>query len=159
MRLLFRLRIGSAGLLKYKNRCKMITDARCVIYETDAGEDAENLLLICGKFERDRWVLADEASKILGWRNMDEGAKRERWLALGKRCGWSKYHCGGGGGLMSYVLDKEVVVERERFVVWRANGRIWVPSPPSSINSWTQHMHYYYHVFLTYLFVKKSDIH
>ena len=39
-----------------------------------------------------------------------------------------------------YVLDREVVAEKEGFVVWGANGWILVPSP--SVNSWTQHMHY-----------------
>ena len=29
----------------------------------------------------------------------------------------------------------------------------WSPPLPPSMNSWTQHMHYYYHVFLTDLFV------
>ena len=29
---------------------------------------------------------------------------------------------------MYYVLDREVVVEKEEFVVWRANG--WILSPP-----------------------------
>ena len=50
---------------------------------------------------------------------------------------------------MCYELDKEVVSEKEGFVVWRANGRILVSSPPPSINIWTQHMHYYYHGLLT----------
>ena len=31
---------------------------------------------------------------------------------------------------MYYVLDKEVLAEKEIFVVQRANGRILVPSPP-----------------------------
>ena len=56
---------------------------------------------------------------------------------------------------MHYVLDREVVAEKEGFVVWRVNGRILVPSPPPpSINSSTQHMHYYYHIFLTDLLVR-----
>ena len=40
------------------------------------------------------------------------------------------------------VLDRKVVTEKERFVAWRAKGRILVLSP--LMNSWTQHMHYYY---------------
>ncbi len=56
-----------------------------------------------------------------------------------------------------YVLDREVVAEKEGFVVCRANGRILVPSPPSSMNSWTQHMNYYYHIFLTdYLLINRN---
>ena len=31
---------------------------------------------------------------------------------------------------MCYVLDREVVAVMVGFVVWRANGRILVPSPP-----------------------------
>ena len=54
---------------------------------------------------------------------------------------------------MYYVLGREVVGEKEEFVVWRANGRILVPFPPPSMNSWTQQMHYYYHIFLTDLSV------
>ena len=52
------------------------------------------------------------------------------------------------------VLDMGVAAEKEGSVVWIANGRISVPSPPPSMNSWTQHMqHYYYHIFLKDLFV------
>ena len=50
-------------------------------------------------------------------------------------------------------IDREVVAEEKGFVIWRANGWILVPSPPPTINSWTQHMHYYNHIFLTDLFV------
>ena len=47
------------------------------------------------------------------------------------------------------------MAEKEEFVVWggAANGQILVPSPPPSMNSWIQHMHYYYHIFQTDLFV------
>ena len=31
---------------------------------------------------------------------------------------------------MYYVLDREVVTEKERFVVWSANSQILVPSSP-----------------------------
>ena len=48
------------------------------------------------------------------------------------------------------VLDREVGAEKEGFVLCRANGWNLVPSPPPpSMNSWTQHIHYYYHIFLT----------
>ena len=36
----------------------MITDARCVMCESGAGEDVEHLLVTCGEFERGRWILA-----------------------------------------------------------------------------------------------------
>ena len=53
-KLLFRLRIDSAGLLEENRRCKIIIDERCVICESDAEEDVEHLLVTCGKFERDQ---------------------------------------------------------------------------------------------------------
>ena len=53
VRLLFRLRTVSAGLLEDKKRCKMIVDERCVMCESGAGEDVEHLLVLCGYFERD----------------------------------------------------------------------------------------------------------
>ena len=37
VRLLFKLRTGSAGLLEDKKRSKMIIDGRCVMCESDAG--------------------------------------------------------------------------------------------------------------------------
>ena len=49
---------------------------------------------------------------------------------------------------MYYVLNRKVMAEKEGFVVWRPNGWILVPSPTST-NNWTQHMKYYYHIFLT----------
>ena len=42
VRLLFRLRTGSAGLLKDKKRCKIIIDERCVMCEGGTGEDVEH---------------------------------------------------------------------------------------------------------------------
>ena len=53
---------------------------------------------------------------------------------------------------MYYVLDREVMAEKEGFVVWKDIGQIWVPSPIPSMNSWIQLMHYY-HIFHTDLFV------
>ena len=52
---LFRLMISSAELLEDKKRCNMITDERCVMCESGAGE-VKHLLVMCGDFERDRWV-------------------------------------------------------------------------------------------------------
>ena len=43
MRLQFRLRTGSAGLLEDKKRCKMIIDERCVMCVSGAGENVEHL--------------------------------------------------------------------------------------------------------------------
>ncbi len=51
---------------------------------------------------------------------------------------------------MNVLLDREVVAGKEGFVLWRANGwRILVSYPRPSMNSWMQHVHYYYHIFLT----------
>ena len=55
VRLLFRLRTDSAGLLR-KRRCKMIINERCVMCESGAGEEVEYILVACGEFVRDRWV-------------------------------------------------------------------------------------------------------
>ena len=33
--------------------------------ESGAGVDVDHLLVVCGGFERDQWVLADEVSKIV----------------------------------------------------------------------------------------------
>ena len=41
-----------------------------------------------------------------------------------------------------FVSDREVVVEKERFVVWRANDVFFYPYPLPSMNSWSQHIHY-----------------
>ena len=55
---------------------------------------------------------------------------------------------------MYYVLDGEMVAEKEGFVVWRVNGTNFGSLPSSSINSRTNHMHYYYHhVFPVYLLI------
>ena len=60
---------------------------------------------------------------------------------------------------MYYVLDREVMAEKEGFIVWRANRQILVPSPPPSMDSWIQHMHYYYHIFLlSYLLINRMLI-
>ena len=39
----------------------MIIDERCVMCESGAG-DVEHILVTCGEFERERWVLVDDAS-------------------------------------------------------------------------------------------------
>ena len=57
VRLLFRLRTGSFGLLEDKKRCRMVSDERCVICDSRAGEDVADFLVGCGEFERDGLVL------------------------------------------------------------------------------------------------------
>ena len=65
VRLLFRLRTGSAGLLKDKKRSKIIIDEGCVICES--GEE-KMWSINCDMWgiEMDRCVLADEVSRIVG---------------------------------------------------------------------------------------------
>ena len=61
LRPLFRLRT-----LENKKRCNMIIDERCIMCESGAREDMEHLLVTCGEFERDWWILVDEVSRIVG---------------------------------------------------------------------------------------------
>ena len=60
VRLLFRLRTGSAGLLEDKKRCRKISDERCVICDREVGDDMAHFLVGCEEFERDRLVLLDD---------------------------------------------------------------------------------------------------
>ncbi len=53
---------------------------------------------------------------------------------------------------MCSVLDREMVAGKDGFVVWEANGWILVLSLVPAMNSWTQLIHYYYHIFLIDLF-------
>ena len=48
VRLLFRLRTGSAGLLEDKKRCRMVSDERCVMCDSGIGEDVADFLVGCG---------------------------------------------------------------------------------------------------------------
>ena len=85
VRLLFRLRTGSAGLLKDKMRCTMVSDKRCVMCDNKVA----HFLVGCGEFERDRLVLLDDVHRIVVarvslddfWRVDEEGKMA---LLLGK---------------------------------------------------------------------------
>ena len=102
MRLLFRLRTGSAEFLEDKKRCKIILDEMC---ESGAGEDVEHLLVMCGELGKNQWVLADKLNRIVGaGESLEEyGVYKEgkvslvlgRVIAAGKRCHccWEKCHC------------------------------------------------------------------
>ena len=48
VRLLFRLRTGSARLLEDTKKCKIMIDERCVMCENGAGEDVEQMLVTWG---------------------------------------------------------------------------------------------------------------
>ena len=60
VRLLFRLRTGSARLLEDKKRFRMVSDERRVICDSGVGEDVAHFLVSCGEFEGDRLVLLDD---------------------------------------------------------------------------------------------------
>ena len=65
-KLLYRLRTGSAGLLEDRKKCKIIIEKRCVMCESGVGEDVEHVVVTCGEFGRDRCIVVDEVSRILG---------------------------------------------------------------------------------------------
>ena len=45
---------------------------------------------------------------------------------------------------MCYILDREVVVEKDLLYGELMDG-FWFPPSFPPMNSWTQHMYYYYH--------------
>ena len=55
MRLLFRLRTGSAGLLKDKKRCRMVSVGRCVICESRVGKDVLIFWWVVGNLREIGW--------------------------------------------------------------------------------------------------------
>ena len=80
VRLLFRLRTGSAGLLEEKKICRMVSDERCAMGRSRVGKDETRFLMICGEFERDQWVLLDGVCRIVGpengWMDFRKWTKR-----------------------------------------------------------------------------------
>ena len=73
MRLLYRLRTDSAGLLEDKKGCRMASDESCLMCDSGVGVDEAYFLVGCGEFERDRLVLLDDVCRILGAREwLDE---------------------------------------------------------------------------------------
>ena len=84
VRLLFRLRTDSAGLLEDKKRCRMVSDQRYVMCDSGIGEDVAYFLVGCGEM-----VLLDDVCRIEGsrewldefWRVDEEGKVA---LLLGK---------------------------------------------------------------------------
>ena len=66
MRLLFRLRTSSTGLLEDKNRCRHVSNERCAICDSGVGEDAAHLLVGSGELERDGQVQLDNVCRIVG---------------------------------------------------------------------------------------------
>ena len=72
VRLLFRLRNGSAGLLEDKKICRRVSDERCVMCDSGVGKDVSHFLVGCREFKRDQLVLLD-VCRIVGAREwLDE---------------------------------------------------------------------------------------
>ena len=82
VRLLLRLMTGSAGLLEDKKRCRTVSDKRCVMCDSEVGEDVAHFLVGCREFERDWLVLLDDVCRIVGakngWMHFGEWARRKR---------------------------------------------------------------------------------
>ena len=54
-------------------------------------EDVEHLLvMMCGEFERDQWVMADEVKELSGLEEYGRVCKVGDVTSVGKRCGGSK---------------------------------------------------------------------
>ena len=85
VKLLFRLRTDSAGLLEDKKRWEMISDERCVMRDSRVGEDVADFLAGCGKLATDGLVLLDDVCRF--WRVEEEGKVA---LLFGKK-GWRAY--------------------------------------------------------------------
>ena len=64
-----------------------------------AVDGVEHLVATYGEFESHRWVQADEVSRIVRAGEIWNSVRRRLdCIALGKRYGGRKLHCGGGGG-------------------------------------------------------------
>ena len=71
VRLRFRLRSGSAGLLQEKKRCGLSGNDICLLCDSGEIEDVGHFLDSCVEFEGGRQIRLDELGRV-------EGA--ERWL-------------------------------------------------------------------------------
>ncbi|SMN01538.1 hypothetical protein SPONN_2617 [uncultured Candidatus Thioglobus sp.] len=113
-RVRFRLRTGSAGLMEDKMRCKMRSDARCVLCDDGVVEDIQHFLIGCVEFEGGRRELVEKIGGIVG----AEGWIEE-WNGVGE----------DGRGLLLLGkkvegVDSEVAVEVDRSV-GKAIARWW----------------------------------
>ena len=104
VRLLFRLRTGSAGLLDDKKRYRMFSDERCVMCDSRVVENMAHFHVGCGEFKRDCWWYWMMCTELWvpesGWMNFGEWPRRERWHCCGERwhCCWERRHCCWGKG-------------------------------------------------------------
>ena len=94
VRLIFRLRTGSAGLYEDKKRCRMVSVERCVICDSRVGKNVDHFLVDCGEFGRYHLVLIDDVCRIVGlesgWMNFGEKTRREWWHCYWEK-GWRAY--------------------------------------------------------------------
>ena len=89
MRLLFRKKIVSAGLLEDKKRRRMVSDERCAMCDSGVGVGLAHFLFVCGEFERDWLVLLDDVCRIVWARvRLDEFGERARRKMC--HCCWEK---------------------------------------------------------------------
>ena len=112
--------------------------------------------VVCGEYERDQWVLADEVGRIVGTGEWPEEYGRvckevKVALLLGKGVeGVSDTVMEEVGECIMYWIGKWW--QRRKYLLYgELIDSFWFPLP--SMNSWTQNMYYYCHIFLTYLFV------
>ncbi len=66
LRLRFRLRIGSAGLMVDKKRCRMSVDGRCVPCNSGEAEDVGHISKRCEEFASERKRLLDKINQVEG---------------------------------------------------------------------------------------------
>ena len=90
VRLRFRLRTGSAGLLVDKKRCGMCEDMRCVLCDGGQVEDLGHFLVECEEFQMGRRAMISGVRDIRGARewvdSFENGGKDEKiLLLLGKK--------------------------------------------------------------------------
>jgi len=93
LRLRFRLRTGSAGLLEDKKRCKMCTDDRCVLCDSGEVEDVKHFLVRCEEFSWERWRLLERIGITRVVRGVLEGRGRRKdgFAARKEHSGRSSY--------------------------------------------------------------------
>ena len=147
MRLLFRMRTGSGGLLEDKKSCRMASDERCVMCDSGVGEDVAHFLVGCGQFERYQLVLLDDVCRTVWVREwLDEfcHVDEEGMMALLLGKGWR-----------AHVTERWRLWESAYCIGWVDVGRegsnycmgrlLLDIGPPlschlsPSLNSWTQY--------------------
>jgi len=96
LRLRFRLRTGSAGLLEDNKWCRMCTEDGCVLCDSGEVEDVKHFLVRCEEFNWGRQRLLER----IGWM---EGS--QEWLEMALLLGRS-IEGGAGAGVDEYVMEE-----------------------------------------------------